>query len=497
MTRESAHDDESSPAVVPPATIIIFGASGDLTQRKLLPALHSLSCAGLLPSETKILGAGRTEMPSAAFRDRMYTGIEAYARMKPDAHLCELWKQLETRVDYIETLRGDAGAFKRLAEKITQIESASAAPEGNILFYLAVPPDAAYDIVQSLEQCGLTHRDHGWQRVVVEKPFGQDLTSAQRLNHELQQLLCEDQIYRIDHYLGKETVQNILSFRFANSVFEPLWNRDYVDHVQITVAESLGVESRAKYYDRSGVLRDIVQNHLLQLVALTASEPPSSIGAKALRDEKVKVFDAIRPLRLEDVVLGQYAGYRDELGVDPSSHTPTYAALRLHIDNWRWRGVPFYIRTGKGLSVKETEITLQFKEVPHQLFPDTTPSPNHLSLRIQPGEGIRLQFETKIPGAGMRTQPVDMTFDYSDLFGKLALADAYERLLLDALQGDASLFIRDDEIESCWRLLDPLLHPDVEIPVHAYPRGSWGPEAAARLFGDSKRAWLRKCVPQS
>jgi glucose-6-phosphate 1-dehydrogenase len=495
MTLRQASQDHGAQEMSEPSLIVIFGATGDLTRRKVIPALHSLSCAGLLSPKTHIIGVGRMEMDVDVFRSQLFEGIESYARMKPDPQLCVLWSQFDTRVDYVAASPDDSAAFRNLAATIAQLESTGLS-EGNILFYLAVPSIAVGTIVHSLAQCGLLKRKRGWQRVIVEKPFGHDLESAQQLNNDLQQLLDEDQLYRIDHYLGKETVQNVLSFRFANTVFEPLWNRNYIDHVQITVSETLGVETRASHYDRTGVLRDIVQNHLLQLVALTALEPPSSMTAKALRDEKVKVFDAIRPLATEDVVLGQYAGYRNHPGIPKTTQTPTYAALRLHIDNWRWQGVPFYVRAGKRLEAKETEITLQFKGIPHQLFADLPPAPNHLSLRIQPDEGIRLQFETKIPGAIMSTQPVEMTFDYSARFGEGILADAYERLLMDSLQGDASLFIRDDEIESCWRLLDPLLRARIKLPMHEYPAESWGPAEANRLFDDSQRQWLRRCLPQ-
>jgi glucose-6-phosphate 1-dehydrogenase len=324
---------------------------------------------------------------------------------------------------------------------------------------------------------------------VFEKPFGNDLITAQDLNRIVHAVFDESQVLRIDHYLGKETVQNILAFRFANAIFEPLWNRDYIDHIQITVAESVGVEHRAGYYDQAGVLRDIVQNHLLQLLTLVAMEPPNSSSAKALRDEKVKVLEAARAIEADGLVHGQYTGYRNEKGVTADSQTATFAALRLYIDNWRWRGVPFYLRSGKRLAEKKTEITLQFKDVPHQLFPQgREPTPNRISLQIQPDEGIHLRFEAKVPGGGMQTHPVDMVYHHEDEFGEAGLPDAYERLLLDAISGDPSLFIRSDEIELSWKLIDPLLRAD--IAPSRYRAKAWGPKKADRLFGASERHWL-------
>jgi glucose-6-phosphate 1-dehydrogenase len=475
--------------LAPPAVVVIFGASGDLTRRKLVPALHSLSCGGLLSPHTYILGVARSPLDEEAFRDQLFGGISEYSRLKPD--VCALWGNLAPRVHYLQGEYDDAETYRRIGGLLDGWKTTD--QPMNCLFYLATPPELYPLITARLGEASLNHPAQGWARIIIEKPFGHDLPSAIALNQQVHSIFHEDQIYRIDHYLGKETVQNILTLRFANLIFEPLWNNHYIDHVQITVAEDVGVGHRAGFYEKAGVLRDMFQNHLLQLLMLTAMEPPAVFEADALRDEKVKVLRAIR----QDAkgVRAQYEGYRSEAGVDAQSQTPTFAALEFFVDNWRWQGVPFYLRSGKQMAEKHTSITVQFKQVIHQLFPlppGGEINPNLLCLFIQPDEGIRLGFEAKEPGTGMHSCPVNMDFSYAGHFGASALPEAYERLLLDALQGDASLFSRADEVELAWKVMDPILRAwegaDAP-PLFFYPPGSWGPPEADQMLAGDGRKW--------
>jgi glucose-6-phosphate 1-dehydrogenase len=457
-------------------TIVIFGASGDLTARKLVPALYALHRQKLMPERYKIVGYARSPLTEDEFRRKMRTAVRTFAR---ERFRDDDWRSFAKHLNYVPGEFADPGAMAHLESELSERD----APRRR-LFYCATPPSAYQQIIQRLGEEGLAEDG----RIVVEKPFGQDLASARTLNALVHEVFSERQIFRIDHYLGKETVQNILVFRFANGMFEPIWNRRYVSSVEITVAEEMGVEGRGRFYEEAGALRDIVQNHVLQVLTFLAMEPPVSFDPESLRNEKMKILTALRPVLPGDVVRGQYgagrtgrrqiAGYRDERGVAKRSKIETYVALRMRVDTWRWAGVPFYARTGKRLPRRVTEVTMDFHDAPHALFRESRPVTNHLTLRIQPNEGIRLTFDAKVPGPEMMVAPVHMDFSYADEF-RTQPAEAYERLLHDAMVGDHTLFPRADEVERAWAILEPVLRSPP--PVHTYAAGTWGPERADAL----------------
>ena len=490
-----------------PSMLLLFGATGDLAHRKVIPALYQLWRTNLLPHEFLLVSIGRRPYDDDAFRKEIRASLEQYSRVLPlDA---DAWRSFSERICYERLDFDDAAGFDTLATRLDTLDT-DHGTRGNRLFYLATQPSQFAEIVGQLGRVGLDHEHHdgGWRRIVIEKPFGHDLDSAKRLNREVGKVFRESQVYRIDHYLGKETVRNLLVFRFGNGIFEPLWNRRYVDHVQITVAESIGIENRGAFYEQTGASRDVLQNHLLQIVSLVAMEPPATFEANALRDEKVKVLRAISAVADEasgDVVRGQYGpgwvaatpvpGYRQEPDVDPESETETFVAARLMIDDWRWSGVPFYVRTGKRLPKRATEIAIQYREVPHRLFKDegVEPDANLLAIRIQPDEGIMLRFGAKVPGLGLDVRSVTMDFTYGSAFS-VDSPDAYETLILDALQGDASLFTRADEVEEAWGIVDPIIDAWANAPKPEFPNyeaGTWGPPAADELIARDSRRWRR------
>ena len=499
-----ADTDSERPA--PPAVFVIFGASGDLTSRKLMPAIENLALRRLLPAGFSVVGVARTEMSDDDFRERMRELVEKGGGGGPEAK--HVWESFTGGFRYVAGEYGHPDTFNQLKDVLAELDRERGTAE-NRLYYLATPPSTFPTIVQALGEHGLNKptSDDAFVRIVIEKPYGHDAASAADLDSTVHGAFDESQVYRIDHYLGKETVQNVLALRFANAIFEPVWNRRYVDHVQITVAESLGVEHRGSFYEQAGALRDIVQNHVMQVLSLTLMESPVTFDADGIRDEKVKALKAVEiltPEKVNDqVVRGQYQrgwvggeevpGYREEDGVDPHSTTETYVAMKLRVDNWRWAGVPVYVRTGKRLPKRVTEVAMQFHSVPHLPFAASQAKglePDALVLRIQPDEGITLRFGAKVPGQAFRVRSVSMDFFYGAAFLEDP-PDAYERLLLDAMIGDATLFIRTDEVEQAWRIVDPILQAwsDGDAPLAKYESGTWGPSEADQLLEADGRRW--------
>ncbi len=479
--------------------LIIFGASGDLTARKLIPAIFDLFKGGFLPDNYIILGASRSKLSDEDFRNRVLLESSYFDLGKEEKELISSF----TNKLFYEPIKGYESDFTDLAKRIGQLDK-DYQTDQNYIFYLSTPPRVYKGIAENLASVGLSGETTGWSRLIVEKPFGYSLETAQNLNKELLQYFNESQIYRIDHYLGKETVQNLLVTRFSNSIFEPLWNRNYIQHIEITNAEDIGVGSRGGYYDKSGALRDMFQNHLMQIVSLVAMEPPLEANAAEIRNEKVKALRSIRIMNDPEVIekntiRGQYVateiagekikGYRDEEGVDPESLTETYAAIKFYIDNWRWKDVPFYVRTAKRMPTKVTEIVVHFKPTPHNLFSGSN-SDNKLIIRIQPNEGVMIKFGVKVPGQGFKVEQANLDFYYSQLTGTKVM-QAYERLLLDAMQGDATLYARGDEVEAAWKFVDPILkhwHQNKDVRMYGYGAGVWGPEVANELI-DGEISW--------
>jgi len=505
-TFRTVHDRAGDPCV-----LVVFGGSGDLTRRKLIPALFNLAKSGLLPKDFAIIAFAKDDMTAEQLRERVKGSL---AEFLPGEFPAEKWAAIERRIFYLQADFQDAKAYTQLGELLAQCDR-DHQTKGNYLYYLATPPSMFAPIIHQLGRAKLAREGDeshpGWRRIIIEKPFGRDLATARALNKAAQKTFAEHQIYRIDHYLGKETVQNVMVFRFANGMFEPIWNRRYIDHVEITVAESIGVEGRGRYYEEAGVIRDMIQNHMFQLLALIAMEPPHSFAAEAVRDEKVKVLHAIRPYTPEEIlshaVRGQYGpgalagqnlpGYRAEPNVSPESFTETYAALKLYVDNWRWADVPFYLRSGKRLPRRVTEIAIQFRKAPLLLFrntPNAKLRSNRLILHLQPTEGIALEFDAKVPGPQVMSRTVRMDFKYEDYFGTTA-STGYETLLYDAMIGDSTLFHRADMVEAAWSVVTPVLELWKTLEPRAFPNypacTSWGPAEADELLRKDGREWRR------